>query len=176
MTTTESHIASNVLAPSQSSPMEELEGGIHDLKNFLGALLGNLALARRSAYQGPEAIKRLEAAEKAAQQAKKLADNLLKRNGAPEPTSSVVPFDRFLEEVASFTLSADGMRFSIHAPHEPIQVAIPHSQLVRILQNILLNAQDALKGQGEVTLKAEVKDRQCFEGIHPFLQFFLMKI
>ena len=173
MTTKESHTAPIALSVSHGASMDQLEGGVHDLKNFMGALLGNLALARRAGYQGPEAIKRLEAAEKAAQQAKKLADTLLRKDVASEPQSTVIPFDQFLEEVASFTLSADGMQYSIRAPHEPLQVALTHSQLVRTLQNLLLNAQDALKGKGEVILKAEVKDRQFGDALHPFLQLTL---
>jgi two-component system cell cycle sensor histidine kinase/response regulator CckA len=167
MTTTDSQLQ----CTSQLQELNALKGGIHDLKNFLGSLLGNLALARRLGYQGGDAIQRLEAAEKAAQHAKKIADGLLNPSVCQIMAPIGVPLDQLIEEVAHITLSEDRIQFKIHAPNEVVELALGHEEWVRLLQNLFMNAQEALGQEGMIEVTARIQPHGPSGGAQPFLEF-----
>ncbi len=133
-----------------------LAGGIaHDFNNILMAILGNIALARIELPPDSPAAARLEEAEKASHRAKSLTQQLLtfSRGGAPirNPASA----DELIRETAAFALRGSNVRCAFDVAPDLWPVLVDEGQVSQVINNIIINADQAMPGGGSIEVRAE---------------------
>jgi signal transduction histidine kinase/response regulator RpfG family c-di-GMP phosphodiesterase len=155
--TTELERAHEQLRQSQKlEAVGQLTGGVaHDFNNVLQVIMSNLQMLQMTLAGHPEAQRRLEAAAFAADRGAKLSSQLLAfaRRQPLQPVS--VNLGRILrgmdellrralgETVHIETVVAGGLWSTMVDPH----------QLENVVLNLAINARDAMKGNGRLTLE-----------------------
>ncbi|MBW2313152.1 MAG: GAF domain-containing protein [Deltaproteobacteria bacterium] len=134
-----------------------LAGGIaHDFNNLMTAVLGNLSLAADTVTDS-ETLSYLKAAEEACEQSKILSSRFLSfaRGGAPQ--REPVDLADVVREACSFALAGSDLACEwTGAPGLPA-VDGDRSQLIQLLSNLLLNADQATPGGGLAMVGARVR-------------------
>src|SRR5450830_458904 len=144
----------------QSQKMEaigQLAGGVaHDFNNLLTGILGNIALMRSSLLPADPLLENLNAAETAARQAADLTKKLLTFSRS----AMVLPVPMKIADALDATLAL--LKQSLPATMDIVcdyeqttwNVLVDQSQLTQILLNLAVNARDAMKGKGTLTIRA----------------------
>jgi PAS domain S-box-containing protein len=133
-----------------------LAGGIaHDFNNILTIILGNVSLARLQLNDPEKVTNQLEKAEKATARAKDLAQQLLTFARGGEPVKKIVELRSLLEESAGFALHGSNVRGEFDIADDIWQVEADEGQLSQVIQNLVLNAIQAMPEGGTVTIRAE---------------------
>ncbi len=136
-----------------------LAGGIaHDFNNLLTAIIGSISVAR--VYSGkPEMqhklARSLERAEKACLQSKELTQQLLTfaKGGAPIKQKASLP--ELIRDSANFVLQGSNIERHYRLPEDIWLVEVDPGQLSQVVQNLVLNALQAMPGGGKLTIAAE---------------------
>ncbi len=131
-----------------------LAGGIaHDFNNILTAVLANVSLAIKLLPPNHPAGGRLTQAERAAVRARELTQQLLTfaRGGAPvrAPTSLA----DIVRESAGFVLSGSTLRAQLGIDLHPWVVEADAGQMSQVVQNLVLNASQAMPQGGTVGIE-----------------------
>jgi PAS domain S-box-containing protein len=159
----------------QSQKMEAigtLAGGVaHDFNNLLTGILGNIALMRSSLPPADPLLENLNAAETSARQAADLTKGLLTFSRSamvlPVPMNITAALD------AALALLKQSLPATMEIVRDYDQTAwnvlMDQSQMTQILLNLAVNARDAMKGQGTLTIRArnEVVGEEYLQ-THPF--------
>lgn len=133
-----------------------LAGGIaHDFNNILTALIGNISLARFEAEDQPALHNRLEQAEKASLRARNLARQLLNfvKEGSPHQTT--VGLSKLIRETVQFTLRGSNIRPIYDIPAELSPVKVDPGQISQIIENLTINAVQAMPDGGTIQISGE---------------------
>ena len=132
-----------------------LAGGIaHDFNNILTGILGNLSIARLQLDPSHKIVKRLELCEKAAIQATELTRQLLTFARGGEPVKKLINPAPLIRETVSFALRGSNVRNVIDIQDDLWSMEVDESQLNQVLNNLLINAGQAMPAGGEVTVRA----------------------
>ena len=133
-----------------------LAGGIaHDFNNILMAVMGNVSMARAALPTTGPAVTALAQAEQACVRARHLTWNLLtfSKGGAPEKKTITLP--RLLEEAARLALCGSSVPYTLRIDPDLWPVHVDDRQLVQVINNILINAQQAMPRGGTIEIAAE---------------------
>jgi two-component system cell cycle sensor histidine kinase/response regulator CckA len=132
-----------------------LAGGIaHDFNNILTGILGNLSMAKTRLDPAHTIARYLDDCEKAVGQASKLTRQLLTFARGGEPVKKLINPAPLISETASFALRGSNVRSVLQLDPQLWSVEADSGQLNQALQNILINAVQAMPGGGEVTIRA----------------------
>ncbi|MEN6303595.1 MAG: PAS domain S-box protein [Armatimonadia bacterium] len=132
-----------------------LAGGIaHDFNNLLTSLLGQIGLARKEATEIPAVLAELAAAEKVALQARHLSQQLLtfSRGGAPVKTRLCL--GELLGNTVDFALSGSNLAAQLEVAPNLWAVEADEGQIVQVVNNLVLNAKQAMPAGGIVRVHA----------------------
>lgn len=130
-----------------------LAGGIaHDFNNLLLAILGNISLAQRMVPQDSRIIALLDSAKKASERARDLTAKLLTFSSGGEPVCEAESLPQLLEEAASFALTGSNVKCVFHFPEELWTVKMDKGQINQVVQNLILNADQAMPEGGQVAI------------------------
>jgi len=133
-----------------------LAGGIaHDFNNILTAIVGNISFARTFLDETHRSAKILHNAEKAAHRASDLAHQLLTFAKGSQPIKKTVSVRHILEESASFVLRGSNVSCSIRLPDSLPAVEVDENQISQVINNIIINASQAMPGGGTVVITGE---------------------
>jgi len=133
-----------------------LAGGIaHDFNNILTIILGNVSLARLQLHDPEKVTTRLEEAENATARAKELAQQLLTFARGGEPVKKIIEVCGLLKEAAGFALHGSNVRGEFALANDLWPVEADEGQLSQVIQNLVLNAVQAMPEGGTVTISAE---------------------
>lgn len=151
---------------SQKDRMEaiaRLAGSIaHDFNNLFGAILTNLdfiaSLPESTTVGDPSVAEARADIESAVRRAAELTSSLGTFSGTARPREVRVDVSEILREIAGITRrSADGI--TIETDIEPdLAVHGDPSQIHRAVLNLVVNAQEAMKGGGRVRIAAHLHD------------------
>jgi len=155
----------------ESQKMESigtLAGGIaHDFNNILGAILGNLVLARDSVGPGHPALPSLEQINKASLRARDLVQQILAFSRRQPQLLVVQPLNPILEETLALlrsTLPAM-TEVRLELPAAPIHVNTDATQMQQVLMNLCTNAWHALpEGRGRIEVGLDVRNLDAAAG------------
>jgi signal transduction histidine kinase/ActR/RegA family two-component response regulator len=132
-----------------------LAGGIaHDFNNILTAVLGNLNLARLLGPGNEQIGPRLEEAERAALRARDLTARLMTFSKGHEPVKKVCSLVPILKEAAGFALTGSNIALRVDAPEDLADVFADEGQIGQVINNMALNARQAMPEGGEVVITA----------------------
>ncbi|MFI5304967.1 MAG: ATP-binding protein [Nitrospiria bacterium] len=132
-----------------------LAGGIaHDFNNILTGILGNISLAKTWINPKNPSFERLGEAEKASQRAADLARQLLTFAKGGAPIKRTTTIQEILENSVNFVLRGSNIvsEFSIQNGLWPVDV--DEGQIAQVIQNLAINAQQAMPDGGLVNVRA----------------------
>ncbi|WP_339133421.1 MAG: response regulator [Candidatus Electrothrix sp. GW3-4] len=131
-----------------------LAGGIaHDFNNLLSAILGNIELAS-SGVTGDSKISSLLAnAQKATERATKLTYQLLTFSKGGEPIKEKTSLPDLVSESANFVLHGSLVSCEFSFADDLWMIHADSGQLSQVVQNIILNAKDAMPNGGKIRVK-----------------------
>jgi PAS domain S-box-containing protein len=135
-----------------------LAGGIaHDFNNILTAIMGNISLAKNYIDQENKAQKRLQEADRAALRAKDLTQKLLTFSKGGAPVKKKASIEELFRESIGFTLSGTSVKPMYSFMEGLWAVDVDTGQISQVIQNLCLNASQAMPDGGLIWIKAENK-------------------
>ncbi len=133
-----------------------LAGGIaHDFNNSLTAILGNINLAKLRATSGDPLFQRLVEAERACSRAKSLTDQLLTFAKGGAPVKRVGSVASLLKESIAFALRGSNVGSQFSIAHDLWAVEFDEGQMSQVINNLIINACQAMPEGGIISVKAE---------------------
>ncbi|NWJ95942.1 MAG: PAS domain S-box protein [Chloroflexi bacterium] len=156
-TTEKQKVLEELMKASKLESVGILAGGIaHDFNNLLAAITGNLSLARIEAEAGSaeKVLDCLDEIEKAAQRASYLTHQLLTFAKGGTPLKKTAPLNEIIRFSAQFALHGTGMQCEIELPLDLWQVAFDAGQISQVIQNLALNAAQAMPEGGNLWIRA----------------------
>ncbi|MEE8125630.1 MAG: PAS domain S-box protein [Nitrospirales bacterium] len=133
-----------------------LAGGLaHDFNNLLTTILGNVFVAKlRMVPQDPLA-QNLEQAENACLRAKELTQQLLTFAKGGAPIKSSIVLGDLLRKSTIFALSGSSISCHFDIPNDLWPLDADANQLRQVIQNITINARQAMPQGGHFTVRVE---------------------
>jgi two-component system, cell cycle sensor histidine kinase and response regulator CckA len=136
-----------------------LAGGIaHDFNNVLTGVIGNLSLLEMLLEKEDEARTIASETREAADRTKELTLQLMTfaRGGAPvKETASI---EELLVKTAGISLRGSNTRPDYHFPADLLPVDIDRGQVAQVIQNLVLNADQAMPQGGILSIAAENRE------------------
>jgi signal transduction histidine kinase/CheY-like chemotaxis protein len=149
-------IEEELLRASKLESLGVLAGGIaHDFNNLLTAIIGNLSLAKTSSNPSAEVVKCMVEAEKASLRAKGLTQQLLAFAKGGAPVRKTTAINPVLREAAGFALPGSKVRCEFHLPDDLWMVEIDEGQISQVINNLVINAQQAMPEGGIISIRGE---------------------
>lgn len=133
-----------------------LSGGIaHDFNNMLTGILGNISLARNCCNPQDQVFNILKSAEKAAVRARDLTHQLLTFSKGGVPIKTRTSLRNLIRESSGFILSGSNCRCQLRVPEDLWPVEVDEGQISQVINNLLINAAQAMKKGGRIEIAAE---------------------
>jgi len=130
-----------------------LAGGIaHDFNNYLTAVLGNLSLARGAA--GTELDTLLERTEHGVKRAQRLTQQLLTFSKGGAPVVRPTDLNELVKDTAEFATRGKNVRCEYEIGDELWPSDVDPAQISRVIQNLVVNAAQAMPGGGVIRISA----------------------
>ncbi len=133
-----------------------IAGGIaHDFNNILTVIIGNISLAKFDMPKDSDSYKLLEEAESASVRAKTLTNQLSAFTKESEPVRENSNLEEIVRQSSVFVLSGSKSSCIFDFPKDLWGAEIDCGQFSRVIQNLVLNASQAMPRGGTITIKAE---------------------
>ena len=145
-----------------------LAGGIaHDFNNILTAMLGNISLSKMNIDKTNQVYDLLNDAEKAGFRAKDLTQQLLtfSRGGSPVKENMLLPV--IIRDSAEFVLRGSVSKCSYRFPPDLRPVHADKGQISQVIQNLIINANQAMPKGG--TIEVTAFNKEIGRGENPHL-------
>jgi PAS domain S-box-containing protein len=132
-----------------------LAGGIaHDFNNLLTAIMGNISLAMSYTTQDHRIYKLLHNAETASLRAADLTKRLITFAKGGGPVIKPVNIKTLVDDCVSLFLAGSNSAYSVELPQDLWPVMVDEGQIRQVLQNIIINAREAMPDGGNVIISA----------------------
>ena len=133
-----------------------LAGGIaHDFNNILASILGYTSLALRDPDVSDTQRSRLQEVEKAANRARDLTQQLLTFSKGGEPVKRIASVPTVIRDSADFVLRGGNVRCAYRFADELWSAEIDPGQISQVIQNLIINAAQAMPDGGVIEVSAE---------------------
>ena len=130
-----------------------VKGVVHDLKNLVSIAEGNLILLEK-AQNGEKKEEYLQKTKRSIQKIKEFSEKLLNCMGV-EPCEGESDLASLLRDLLELVFSdTPEIKYVLEVPDNLWKVRIDQLHLIQIVQNILVNAKEALEGKGVVLVRA----------------------
>ena len=157
-----------LLKASKLESVGILAGGIaHDFNNIMTAIMGNISLAKMATKPDEPSHKRLVGAEQAVNRAKDLTQQLLTFSKGGAPVKRTTEITHLLEDSTNFSLTGSNVRSIYEIPPDLWNVDVDEGQMSQVIQNLVINAKEAMPTGGTIDVGAEnvtINDEQGPEG------------
>ncbi len=131
-----------------------LAGGIaHDFNNLMSGVFGNIDLALAEAI-GAKAGRYLSRAITAMDRARGLTQQLLTFAKGGHPVRKAMPVSQLVRDTAQFALSGSNVSYRCDLPEDLRWCLIDQGQIGQVIDNIVINAQQAMPGGGRIDIAA----------------------
>lgn len=143
-----------VLRTQKLEAVGVLAGGIaHDFNNLLQGIFGNITMVKMLSDKDSASYKMLEEAEKTLNLAKNLTRQLLTFSKGGEPVKRGVYLPQIIQDSVKFSLSGSTVRYTFSMDDNLWAVEADEGQISQVINNIVLNASDAMPDGGTVRIK-----------------------
>jgi signal transduction histidine kinase/CheY-like chemotaxis protein len=130
-----------------------LAAGIaHDFNNVLTVAKGSISLADLSVSEPEESTRHLRAASVALERAQALAVQLLTFSRGGAPVRANINCGTIVREAARFALAGSNVSLTVTVDGSDPVVFADRGQLFQVLQNIILNAREAMRSGGALRI------------------------
>ncbi len=145
----------------QAQKMEaigQLAGGVaHDFNNLLTVIKGNIELLESTPQLPGDAGELLREAMMAADRAKQLTAQLLAYSRKQTLNRTVFDFGETIHGLLTVLGAAAGPRITIVTVIHPAVVLADRTQMDQVLLNLVINARDAMRGEGTITITSRTE-------------------
>ncbi len=132
-----------------------LAGGIaHDFNNLLGGILGNIEMARQYSPAGSPAARHLDRALGVFDRARDLTRQLLTFSKGGAPHRQTGDLAAAVQENAAFVLAGSNVRSEFRLPPGLWPCDFDAGQIGQVIDNIVINAQQAMPNGGQIVITA----------------------
>lgn len=143
-----------------------LAGGIaHDFNNILTTIVGYLSLAKLNIESESELYESLSEVEAAVDRATDLTRQLLAFAKGGAPVKKAASMAEIIHDSATFTMRGSNVRCDFHIDPELWPAEVDRSQISQVIQNLVLNADQAMPSGGRMDVRAENVARQTEDGL-----------
>ncbi len=127
-------------------------GLAHDFNNIITSILGNISLSMATIDSDVPGYSFLAPAKSASLRAKDLTQKLLtfSKGGAPVRTLASLP--EIIEDSADFALSGSSVKVNYTFDDVLWDASINATQISQVLQNLIMNSQQAMPGGGNIDI------------------------
>jgi len=133
-----------------------LAGGIaHDFNNLLTGILGNISLAKISLNPEDSIYKIMMDAEKASIMARDLTWQLLTFSKGGAPIRQTASISELIRDSATFSIRGANIKCAFTIPEDLGILEIDKAQISQVIQNIIINAEQAMLTGGIIYITAE---------------------
>lgn len=154
--TQEKNMELQAMRSSRIESLGVLAGGIaHDFNNLLTSIVGNISLAKIMAKDNDKVATLLAETEKASFRAKNLTSQLLTFAKGGAPVTTLTSTRKLIEESAQFYFSGSKIKCHFHIPDNLWKIEVDEAQIGQVIQNLVINADQAMKHEGAVDIGAE---------------------
>ena len=145
-----------------------LAGGLaHDFNNILTGIMANLSVVKGFGELPEDLETVLQEAERASMRAKGLTHQLLTFARGGEPVRQTASLPKLIRETTEFSLSGSNVRCELDLPDNLWLADLDRSQFSQVIQNLVLNALQAMPEGG--TLRIGAENRVFGQGAVPLL-------
>ena len=145
-----------LLKTAKLESLGTLSGGIaHDFNNMLSIILGYLSLIEGGLQLSSESSQYLQEAEDACVRAKDLTARLITFSEGGDPVKRVMSIGAFVRESVKSALDGSDTNCEILAAEDLFPVEIDDGQMKQVINNIVVNAHEAMDGKGVVRVYCE---------------------
>ncbi|GAB4486120.1 MAG: hypothetical protein OHK006_13470 [Thermodesulfovibrionales bacterium] len=142
-----------------------LAGGIaHDFNNLLQGIFGYISMAKMTITDRERASAMLEQAEEALHLAVNLTTQLLTFSKGGKPVKKLLRLRPVIENAVKFALSGSHTDYVLASPADLWTVEADGGQVAQVIQNIVLNANEAMAGRG--TVEISLNNKEFAEGAY----------
>jgi two-component system cell cycle sensor histidine kinase/response regulator CckA len=146
----------NMLRSQKLESLGVLAGGLaHDFNNLLTAIIGNISLAKKTAPPGDNLSRYLEFAEQAASRAQSLTQQLLTLARGGSPVKKLLSAKKLIEDSSGFAIRGSKSRCEFKIAPDLRAIEADEGQLGRVINNLVMNADQAMQEGGTVTVVGE---------------------
>jgi len=132
-----------------------LAGGIaHDFNNLLQGIFGYISMAKLTIDQREKSLSMLVQAEKALHQSVNLTSQLLTFSKGGKPVKKVLDLRPVIENAVKFALSGSRVSYDLSFGDDLCPVDADGGQIGQVVQNIVLNAEQAMPLGGRIEIAA----------------------
>ncbi|GJQ57242.1 MAG: hypothetical protein SCALA701_00430 [Candidatus Scalindua sp.] len=133
-----------------------LAGGIaHDFNNYLAGIMGNIALAKMDTDKREKAYDKLVEAEKAILRTRNLVFQLLTFSKGGAPIMQTASIKEIIRESIAFCLRGSNATGQCSFPDNLWPVKIDEGQIGQVINNLIINADQAMPQGGNIKVWAE---------------------
>jgi two-component system, cell cycle sensor histidine kinase and response regulator CckA len=130
-----------------------LAGGIaHDFNNILTGILGFISFAKISINKDNPIFEMLVEAENASIRAKDLTQQLLAFAKGGVGTKKITSMGKLIKDTSSFVLRGSKVKCHYSIPDNLWNAEIDEGQIGQVIQNIVINANEAMPQGGEIEI------------------------
>ena len=142
-----------VLRANKYESLGVLSSGIaHDFNNLLTAIIGNINLVSKLSGMSADSLELLKNAEKASRRAKALTQQLLTFSKEGMPVRKTTAIAKLIEDSVEFALHGSSIVSSFDIPEDLLLVDIDAAQIGHVVQNMVTNSRQAIKGSGVIQI------------------------
>ncbi|GFO61330.1 hypothetical protein GMST_36550 [Geomonas silvestris] len=166
---TEKHELENELFQARKlESLGVLAGGLaHDLNNLLTAIIGNISIAEVKARGNTELQPFLSRALKASERTGDLTHQLLTFAKGGAPVKKLTSLQNLVKDSAEFALRGSNIRCEYRIPEQLYPVAVDVGQMSQVINNLVINAKQAMPEGGILTISMENLSRYSMGGARP---------
>ena len=127
----------------------------HDFNNLLTGIIGNLSLAELYAKPEDKIFQLLKKAQKASQNATNLTQQLLTFSKGGAPIKEISSLSELIIDTVDFSLRGSNIKCEYLLPDNLWLVEIDRGQISQVLNNLVINANQAMPEGGSIKISAE---------------------
>ncbi len=143
-----------------------LAGGIaHDLNNILTTIVGYLSLTKMELEPASELYENLSQVESAADRATDLTSQLLAFAKGGAPVKKAASMAEIIRDSATFTMRGSNVLCEFQIDPDLWPAEVDRGQISQVIQNLVLNADQAMPTGGRMDVCAENLVRETEDGL-----------
>ena len=136
-----------------------LAGGIaHDFNNLLTSIVSNIEVAAMEVSMQERGRHRLDEAVRSSLKAKNLTHQLLTFSKGGKPVKEPIDLAELLTTTIEFTLTGTNVKAEYRIAEDLSQVLADHFQIEQVINNLVINAVQAMPEGGKIFVKASSVD------------------
>lgn len=150
------NLGTQLAKPQKWEAICTLAGGIaHDFNNILTAILGSLSLGLIQCDEDDPLYRILLQAEEATLKARSLVQELLTLSKGGLPSKQTISLPELIKQAAGFATSGSASRCDFFFADDLWAVEADPDQLAQVINNLVINALQAMPGGGSINVGAE---------------------